>query len=101
MSEFIWIHFARPRPHWYGESDTARAAHLRHWDEIADRSRAAGGVHVGRYHVRGQSDFETVEIWQFSTVEQAFDHWTRLTGAGYAEWFGFANTIGFGEAASP
>ena len=50
------------------------------------------------HHVRGQHDFETVEIWSFPSVEAAFDHWVRLTGHAYNEWFAFANNIGIDKS---
>jgi hypothetical protein len=94
MSACIWIHYARPRPHWYGLDAATQAAHEKAWSEEAARSIAAGGSRVGRYHVRGQQDFETVEIWRFPDAESAFDHWARLTVAGYGEFNAFANNIG-------
>ena len=61
---------------------------------MRDGSVAAGGKPMGRYHVRGQHDYETVEIWRFDSPEHAFDHWARLSAARYNEWFAFANNIG-------
>jgi hypothetical protein len=74
MSECIWIHYARPRPHWYG---------------------------LDRYHIRGQQDFETVEIWRFLTAEAAFEHWAALTAVAYGELNAFANNIGLAIEGSP
>jgi hypothetical protein len=91
---YVWIHYARPRPHWYERSAAERQSLLDRWAAVAQVSREAGGEPLGRYHVRGQSDFETVEIWRFATAEAAFDHWSHLTAAGYNEWFAFANNIG-------
>lgn len=94
MSEYIWIHYSRPRPHWYRLSPADRDARQAQWAAIAEASRASGGASVGRYHIRGQHDFETVEIWRFPSAEAAFDHWSRLTAASYNEWFAFSNNIG-------
>ncbi len=94
MTESVWIHYARPRPHWYALAADERAAHRVAWEEVARASESAGGRRLGTYHVRGQHDFETVEIWTFPSAEAAFDHWVRLTGRAYNEWFAFANNIG-------
>ena len=94
MSETIWIHCARPRPHWYEKSEDERTRLRRRWGDIGVESERDGARSLGPYHVRGQHDFETVEIWVFASAQRAFDHWARLTAAGYSEWFAFANTIG-------
>ena len=101
MSECIWIHYARPRPHWYGLDAATRAAHEKTWATAADASLAAGGSRLGRYHIRGQQDFETVEIWRFPSAEAAFEHWSALTAAGYGEFNAFANNIGLAIEGSP
>lgn len=97
MTESIWIHYARPRPHWYALSEPEQSAHRKSWNAIGSASRKAGAAQVGEYHVRGQHDFETVEIWRFPSAEAAFDHWARLTAAAYNEWFAFANNIGLAK----
>ena len=94
MSHCIWIHYARPRPHWYALDDAVRDAHQAQWKIASDKSVAAGGARLGRYHVRGQHDFEIVEIWRFANAEAAFAHWSALTSAGYGEFNAFANSIG-------
>ena len=94
MSDCIWIHYARPRPHWYGLDEGDRAEKLAAWKAVADGSTKAGGAFHGRYHVRGQHDFETVETWRFPDAEAAFGHWAALSAAGYAECNAFANNIG-------
>ncbi len=94
MDDCVWIHYARARPHWYELPEAERALLRRAWNEIASRSRAGGGQQLGCWHVRGQSDFSTVEIWRFATVDDAFDHWTRLAAAGYSQWFAFGNSVG-------
>ena len=101
MSECVWIHYARPRPHWYGLDDAARSAHEARWRAVAEQSVLAGGSRLGRYHVRGQQDFETVEIWRFPSAEAAFDHWAALAAAGYGEFNAFANNIGLAIEGSP
>src|SRR5260370_8483803 len=78
MTESLWIHYARPRPHWYAIGESEQAARRKIWADVAGVSREAGGVFLGAYHVRGQHDFETVEIWRFPDAEPAFDHWPRL-----------------------
>lgn len=94
MNECIWIHYARPRPHWYGLDEAVRRERLSSWAGVGDRSKQAGGTFLGRYHVRGQHDFETVEIWRFPNAEAAFQHWSDLSAAGYGELNAFANNIG-------
>jgi hypothetical protein len=100
MTDWIWIHYARARPHWYELPETERDAKRATWQAVSKGSQAGGGIFHGRYHVRGQSDFATVETWNFVSADAAFDHWSRLTGAGYAEWFVSTNNIGLREGAS-
>ena len=97
MNTCIWIHYARPRPHWYGLDVVAKTGKQAAWDAVAARSKEGGGVFLGRYHVRGQHDFETVEIWRFTDAEAAFRHWAELTAAGYGELNAFANNIGLAD----
>ncbi|MCB8883525.1 hypothetical protein ACELLULO517_24975 [Acidisoma cellulosilytica] len=94
MNGTIWISYARPRPHWYGLDEAVKAEHLAKWASVAAASLAKGAESLGRYHIRGQQDFETTEIWRFASPEQAFDHWSRLTAAGYNQWFAFMNNVG-------
>jgi hypothetical protein len=101
MADSIWIHYARPRPHWYRLAAAEQAAKTTTWAAVAAASKAAGAHFVGRYHVRGQHDFETVEIWRFSGPEAAFDHWARLTAAAYNEWNAFSNNVGLALEAPP
>jgi hypothetical protein len=101
MTESIWIHYARPRPHWYQLGEAEQASRKKDWADIAAVSREAGAVFIGNYHVRGQHDFETVEIWRFPYAEAAFDHWARLTAAAYNEWFAFSNNIGLAMEPTP
>ena len=93
-SETVWIHYARPRPAWYGLDEAARLELRRRWDDVVAGAMAECAARVGRYHVRGQHDFETVEIWQFASAEAAFDHWGRLSALGYGDWMTFSNNIG-------
>lgn len=101
MGDCIWIHYARPRPHWYSLDESVRADRQVAWRSVADDSRRKGGVCLGNYHVRGQHDFETVEIWRFPNAESVFEHWSALTGAAYAELYAFANNIGLAAEAPP
>jgi|SRR5271157_1804105 len=97
----IWIHYARPRPHWYGLEEAEQAARQVEWRAVAEHSIAAGALCLGRYHIRGQQDFETVEIWRFLDAEAAFAHWSALTQLGYGEFNSFANNIGLSMEGSP
>jgi hypothetical protein len=94
LTECIWIHYARPRPHWYRLSKDEEEKKEASWASVKEASKAAGAQSLGRYHIRGQHDFETVELWRFPDAEAAFDHWARLTAAAYNEWFAFSNNIG-------
>lgn len=94
MADSIWIHYARPRPHWYRLDEVAKATKLKTWAAVAEASKQAGATCLGRYHIRGQHDFETVEIWRFASPEAAFDHWARLTAVAYNEWIAFSNNVG-------
>lgn len=96
MSDVIWIHFALPRSAWYEQSENRRAELERRWEEVRAGSRAQGAANGGRYHVRGQSDYSTVEVWRFADADAAFDHWVRLTAAGYGQWFRSSNSLGAG-----
>ena len=101
MSGCIWIHYARPRPHWYALDAAAQAARRGAWQTLAEASRAKGGTCLGTYHVRGHHDFETVEIWRFPDAEAAFEHWAALIMAQYGEFNAFSNTIGLASEAPP
>ncbi|KGT94312.1 hypothetical protein NG99_09150 [Erwinia typographi] len=94
MSESLWIHYARPRPHWYRLSAEQQQEKRQGWATLAQQAIQQGATRVGKYHVRGQHDFETVEVWQFATPEAAFAYWASLTTAAYNEWFAFSNNVG-------
>ena len=94
MSDCIWIHYARPRPHWYIQAEAVKREKLAAWQAVAETSVKEGGKCHGRYHVRGQHDFETVETWHFPDAEAAFRHWAALSATGYGEFNAFANNIG-------
>jgi len=94
MTDCIWIHYSRPRPHWYLLDEAVQREKLATWDAVRERATGEGAEPTGRYHVRGQHDFQEVEIWRFPSVEAAFEHWSRLTAAGYNELFAFSNNVG-------
>lgn len=94
MSDSIWIHYARPRSHWYRLSAGQKQEKQAQWQEIAKAASEQGAQLMGQYHIRGQHDFQTVEIWHFSSAEAAFDYWNQLTAASYNEWFAFSNNVG-------
>ncbi|MCK5932961.1 MAG: hypothetical protein KAG89_12405 [Fulvimarina manganoxydans] len=94
MTDCIWIHYSRPRPHWYSLEAAAQAEKTAAWEAIRTDSQASGATPLGRYHVRGQHDFQEVELWRFASAEAAFDHWARLTSAAYNEFFAFSNNVG-------
>lgn len=94
MPDVVWIHFALPRSAWYEQSHERREELRRGWDKICSGSCARGASNDGRYYVRGQSDYSTVEVWRFANADAAFDHWVRLTAAGYSRWFQSSNSLG-------
>lgn len=94
----IWLHYARPRSHWY-ELDAARQETLKaSWQDVRTGASASGAQQLGTYHIRGNHDFETVEIWSFPNAEAAYAHWVAMTDATYNEWFAYANNLGFASA---
>ncbi|GLQ10649.1 hypothetical protein GCM10007913_25810 [Devosia yakushimensis] len=96
MSNSIWIHYSRPRPHWYLLSEPEQTALQQNWSAIREQAEAAGGATQGRFHIRGQHDFQEVEIWTFPQTMDAFNHWSNLVAARYNEFFAFSNNIGLG-----
>ena len=94
MNDTLWIHHARPRSTWYRLPEDERHALLARWAAIDAQATDDGAVRVGSYAVRGQSDFATVEIWQFPTPEDIHGFWEQRVSADYAVWFAFANQVG-------
>lgn len=90
----LWLHYARPRPHWYTQDEAARSELAAAWQALREAAVSDGAVYLGRYHIRGQHDFETVETWRFAGSAGAFAHWQRLVDARYSEFFAFSNNIG-------
>lgn len=94
MADTLWIHYALPRTAWYELDEDRRRTEQDRWAAVRHASLAAGATSSGAFGVRGQSDFSTVEVWTFPDVDAAYDHWERLTAAGYARWFEAANNLG-------
>lgn len=94
MPDTIWIHYTRARTSWYTQPEEVRAELLSRWDNIRATSVADGGTPLGSFHIRGQSDYTTAEVWKFPTPEDALTHWVRLTKADYSQWFVSANNVG-------
>jgi len=90
----VWIHYARPRSPWYGLDEAEQRRLRTSWAAVDAASTADGGEPQGRFQVRGQSDWSTVELWRFPTYDAAYAHWSAKIAAGYAQWFAFANNIG-------
>lgn len=57
-------------------------------------SQAKGATKVGRWSVRGQSDYSTAEVWFFSDTDAVLAHWDGLVAAGYPVWFATSNVLG-------
>lgn len=97
MSNTLWIHHARPRSSWYRLLEEERQTLLARWASLDSGAIDDGATRVGTYAVRGQSDYATVEVWQFDAPESVHAFWERRVAADYAVWFAFANQIGIGE----
>lgn len=100
MSDVIWIHYARPRTPWYELEDSERQAHQARFAEVRAESERNGGDHQGLFHVRGNGDYSSVEVWRFPDADAAFAHWARMTDAEYARWFAFSNNVGLNAHAT-
>ncbi|MGV9799044.1 hypothetical protein ACWDTP_13420 [Mycobacterium sp. NPDC003449] len=94
MNDTLWIHHARPRSGWYRLPEQERRALRARWSALDAQATTGGAVRIGDYAVRGQSDFATVEVWQFATPEDIHGFWERRVAADYAVWFAFANQVG-------
>lgn len=99
MNDVIWIHYTRPRTQWYELDESARQELLAQFDQAREESASNGGRRQGIFHIRGNSDYSSVEIWTFPDTDAAFAHWSRMTEAKYAQWFTFANNIGLNAEA--
>ena len=97
MPECVWIHYSRPRPHWYALSEDEQAMLVESWSRVRSRSEAGGARCQGSYHVRGQHDFQEVEIWIFPDSGAAFAHWDGLCSERYNAFFAFANNLGLAK----
>jgi hypothetical protein len=93
----LWIHFVRPRSHWYELPDEQRHELEDRWARVADQSGQQGARRIGRYRCRGQSDFEHVEVWQFPTASAVIDHWDRMAQARYSDYMVTQNVVGSPE----
>jgi hypothetical protein len=89
-----WVHQSRPRPHWYALDQGARASLRAAWLVCLCASVKEGAVCLGRYSVRGQSDFERMELWRFEDVSGIERHWNRLKEAHYCDYMDTSNTLG-------
>ncbi|MCB8877725.1 hypothetical protein [Acidisoma silvae] len=90
----LWLHYTRPRPHWYLVPAEKQGELQAAWAAIAQAAQGKGALYQGRYHIRGQHDFETVDVWTFASSQAAFDYWNTLVSAKYSEFFAFSNNIG-------
>lgn len=94
MTDIVWIHFALPRTSWYALDTTSRDALNADWESVRTRSRESGASGGQKYHVRGQGDYSTVEVWHFPDVNMVYEHWRALTAKSYLEWFTASNSFG-------
>ncbi len=89
-----WVHQSRPRPSWYDLDPKNRQESIERWEACSAATLAAGGTLVGTFSVRGQSDFERMELWTFAAVDLLEAHWTRLREAAYLDFFDTENLLG-------
>ena len=68
MSDVIWIHKFRARSDWYGLDDQQRSELTEQWRAVDTTGAGARAELVGRYSIRGQSDFSEVEVWTFAAI---------------------------------
>jgi hypothetical protein len=92
MAGTIRAHHPQLQSYWYGLSEAEQAEKRRRCQVVI--AGDAGGVGVARCHVRGQHDFQQVEIWPFGTLQAALDLRSRLAIARHNEWFAFVNNVG-------
>lgn len=98
MNGIIWIHQARARTSWYSLEETRKVELRATWSRLDALAAAKGATRVGDYTIRGQSDFSTLEVWQFADPESVYDFWAKRVQADYAVWFAFSNQLGVESA---
>lgn len=98
-----WIHQYRPRSAWYALPDSEHDALEGRWNACAVRATEAGGSRSGPFSIRGQSLFERLEVWTFSTVGAAETYWSDLIANGYLDWRETSNLLAVdpGTASDP
>lgn len=67
---------------------------MQRWDELDAFALGDGGEFFGRYSIRGQSDFSTLEIWKFASASRAHEFWERRVEGSYSRFFAFSNQLG-------
>lgn len=92
MSGTVWIHQSRPRTPWYELNAAEQQTLRRSWDEVDARQSDARSL--GRYAVRGQSDYSVLEVWEFACPDDAFTFWEARVRADYAVWHTSSNLLG-------
>lgn len=90
----IWVHQFRPRSAWYTLNDGRQEELRRLWDRARASAVAAGARFLGRATIRGQSDFERLEIWSFPTSVALEAYWEELTEQHYLDWNETSNLVG-------
>jgi hypothetical protein len=94
MSNCLWIHHSLPRSIWYELDIGTRESILKLWEEEDSRAIVSGAMRMGKYSVRGQSDFSSVEVWKFSDIENVVKFWNQRVRNEYSKWFAFSNEVG-------
>lgn len=97
MNEFVWLHYSLARTAWYELDEVERSRYEREFEKQREYALHRGAAFTGRFHIRGQSEYSHVEVWSFSSAEDAFEYWSALVSVGYTRYFEFANQLGMAE----
>jgi hypothetical protein len=87
----MWIHKYRPTSDWYTLHAEEQHRLMKGW---ADASSRADGRCIGAYSIRGQSEMDRLEIWEFDDLEAVERHWQAWLAADYADWRVSSNLVG-------
>lgn len=89
-----WVHQFRPRSAWYTLDEQQRLELRRSWDRARAAALASGARVLSRSTIRGQSDYERLEIWLFPTSLELEAYWDQLTALRYLDWYDTSNLVG-------
>jgi hypothetical protein len=90
----VWVHQFRPRSAWYSLDDGQQEELRRAWDRTRASALAAGNQFLARATIRGQSDYERLEVWLFSNSAALEAFWEELVSQRYLDWNDTSNLVG-------